>query len=50
MKKTTKFYLALMLVAAMISACGAPAPTEPPHHHRGTRSPDHRTHRDYRPR
>ena len=30
MKKTTKFYLALMLVAAMISACGAPAPTEPP--------------------
>ena len=29
MKKTTKFYLALMLVAAMISACGAPAPTEP---------------------
>ena len=29
MKKTTKFFFALMLVAAMVSACGAPAATEP---------------------
>ena len=29
MKKTTKFFFALMLVAALFTACGAPAATEP---------------------